>query len=70
MILLIHVRAENSVVLNFPRQQPGRRRARVMMMAGAVIFLSWTLRLNGALLVHVSGLHGTSCTVLAPLLHK
>lgn len=34
MILFNHVRAENSVALNFPRQQPGRPKGQ--MMPGAV----------------------------------
>lgn len=67
MILLIRVRAENSVALNFPRRQPGQRRP--CDDARGCDFLSWILRLDKAFLVSVSAftiVHNTSCTVSAP----
>lgn len=44
MILLIRVRAENSVTLNLPRRQPGRAKRHVM--PGGLWILSWILWLD------------------------
>lgn len=68
MILFIHVRAENSVALNFPCQKPGRPKDQ--MMPGAVnLILSWIPRMDKrSPCVSRFSVRDMGCTVSAPLL--